>query len=174
MRVAELIMALVMTVFSLVIMWKSAELPIGWIPGSGPGGGAFPFWLGAGMLVCCVWIILRWFRRTSPPSQSRQPYMDRHALILFAIGAGSLTVMIGLIQVVGVYISVTLFLFFYIRWVGRHKWRVTVPIALVTPVFIFFFFEIALKIELPKGWIAKAEDALINEWIYYPLYDKFM
>ncbi len=42
MRVAELVMAAVMAVFSLYIMWKSAELPIGWIPDEGPGGGARP------------------------------------------------------------------------------------------------------------------------------------
>ena len=53
MRMAELVMAIVMAVFSLAIMVKATELPIGWIKGSGPGGGAFPFWLGAGMLVCC-------------------------------------------------------------------------------------------------------------------------
>ena len=41
MRKAELIMALVMAVFSVYIMWKSTELPIGWIPEEGPGGGAF-------------------------------------------------------------------------------------------------------------------------------------
>jgi len=174
MRVAELVMAIVMAVFSLAIMWKSAELPIGWIPKSGPGGGAFPFWLGAGMLVCCGWIILRWFRRTSPPSQSRYPYMDRHSLNLFAIGAGSLTAMVVLIHLVGVYVAVAAFLIFYLGWVGHHRWPVTLSIALITPVFIFFFFEVALRIELPKGWIASGDDSLINEWIYYPLYDMFL
>ena len=39
MRVAELVMAIVMAVFSLAIMIKAAELPVGWIPQSGPGGG---------------------------------------------------------------------------------------------------------------------------------------
>ena len=33
MRLAELVMATVMAAFSLYLMWKSAELPIGWIPG---------------------------------------------------------------------------------------------------------------------------------------------
>ena len=54
MRAAELIMALIMGACSIALMAKSAELPIGWIRGEGPGGGAFPFWLAAGMLVCVV------------------------------------------------------------------------------------------------------------------------
>ena len=45
MRVAELVMAIALAVFSLYLMWKSAELPIGWHPQTGPGGGAF--WSGA-------------------------------------------------------------------------------------------------------------------------------
>ncbi len=165
MRRAELVMAIVMAIFSLSLMWKSAELPVGWIEGSGPGGGAFPFWLSAGMLVCCVWIIVRWVRRASPPSRSTEPYMDRRALKLFAIGAGSLTIMIGLIHIVGVYVVVPLFLIFYMRFLGGHSWSVTGPVAVIMPVATFFFFEIALKITLPKGHTEPA---------FYPLYEMFL
>ncbi len=165
MRRAELIMAAVMAAFSLYLMWKSAELPIGWIPGEGPGGGAFPFWLAVGMLVCCVLIIVRWFRRADEPARSEDPYMDRHTMVLFAIVAGSLTVTIGLIEVVGVYVAIPLFLAFYMRVMGRHRWIITGSIAAFTPVTLFFFFEIALKITLPKG---------VTEPLFYPLYSMFL
>jgi hypothetical protein len=171
MRRAELIMAVVMACFSAYLMWKSAELPVGWIKGSGPGGGAFPFWLGAGMLLCCAWIILRWARRLSPPSRSTEPYMDRRSFQLFLIGAGSLTAMIGLIHVLGVYVSVPIYLIFYLRWIGHHSWPLTGGVGLLTPVVTFFFFEIGLKIELPKGL---AGTHFLNELIYYPLYDIFL
>ena len=171
MRVAEFVMAVFMAIFSLYLMWKSTELPIGWDPETGPGGGAFPFWLAAGMLVCCVLILVRWFRRTSPPSRSEAPFMDRRGLRNFVIGAGSLTVMIGLIHVIGMYLSVPLFLIFYLRFVGHHSWGLTGSVGAVTPVITFFFFEIALKIELPKGAIG---DLFLNEWVYYPLYDIFL
>ena len=32
MRIAELVMALAMAALSLYLMWKSMELPIGWLP----------------------------------------------------------------------------------------------------------------------------------------------
>ena len=171
MRAAELVMAVVMAVFSLFLMWKSTELPIGWDPETGPGGGAFPFWLAGGMLVCCLWIMVRWFRRTSPYSRSEAPFMDRDGVRSFIIGAGSLTVMIGLIEVVGMYLSVPLFLIFYLRFVGHHSWRLTSSVGAATPIITFFFFEIALKIELPKGVFG---NWFLNEWVYYPLYDIFM
>ncbi len=165
MRVAELVMAIVMAVFSAYLMWKSTELPIGWIPEEGPGGGAFPFWLSAGMLICCLAIIVRWIRRTSPLSRSTDSYMDAHTVRMFAIVAGSLTVMIGLIHVIGVYGAVPLFLVFYVRVLGGHRWLTTAVLALTTPVAMFFFFEIALKKTLPKGF---------TEPLFYPLYDIFM
>lgn len=165
MRKAELVMAVVMGVFSAYLMWKSAELPIGWIPEEGPGGGAFPFWLSAGMLGCCIWIIVRWLRRTSTVAVSTDQYMDSQTLRMFLLVAGSLTVMIGLIHVVGVYVSVPLFMLFYMRYMGGHPWLPTGVIAVATPIVAFFFFEISLKITLPKG---------VTEPLFYPLYDMFL
>ncbi|MFP6730288.1 MAG: tripartite tricarboxylate transporter TctB family protein [Alphaproteobacteria bacterium] len=165
MRRAELVMALAMAVLSLYLMWKSAELPIGWIPNEGPGGGAFPFWLAAGMLICTVVIIVRWFRGRSPLSHSVRPFMDSHGFSLFIAGAGSLTVMVGLIHFIGVYGSVPLYLAFYMRFMGNHRWLTTGAIALATPVIAFFFFEITLNISLPKGY---------TEPLFYPLYDIFL
>ena len=165
MRRAELIMAAVMAAFSLYLMWKSSELEIGWIPKEGPGGGAFPFWLAVGMLVCCMLIIIRWFRRDDKHARSEKPYMDRQTIVLFAIVAGSLTATIVLVQVVGVYVAIPLFLAFYMRVMGSHRWLVTGSIATATPVVLFFFFEIALKITLPKG---------VTEPIFYPLYSMFL
>lgn len=165
MRRAEFIMALVMAVSSIGLMVKSAELPIGWIPGEGPGGGAFPFWLSAGMLICCLWILLNWFKRSSELSRSEEPYMDRQVFMLFLASAGSLTVLIALIHFIGVYFAVPLFLIFYMRFMGRHSWMLTGTLAVVIPVMIFLFFEITLTITLPKG---------LTEPLFYPLYDYFL
>ncbi len=165
MRIAELVMALVMAVFSVYLMWKSAELPIGWDPGSGPGGGAFPVWLSLGMLICCGAVVVRWYQRATPPSRSTEPFMNREAFKSFVLVGGSLTVMIGLIHVIGVYFSVPLFLLFYVRFLGGHSWLTTGSLVLGTPVVSFFFFEIALKKTLPKGF---------TEPLFYPLYDIFL
>ncbi len=146
-------------------MWKSTELPIGWLPGEGPGGGAFPFWLSAGMLVCCLWVIIRWVVRASPQSRSTEPYIEIDAVKWVLLVAGSLTVMIGMIHVIGVYGAIPLFLIFYVRFLGRHSWTTTGALVLATPVAAFFFFEIALRKTLPKGF---------TEPLFYPLYNIFL
>ncbi len=165
MRRAELVMALVMTAFSAYLMWKSAELPIGWIEDEGPGGGAWPFWLAAIMLGCSIWTLARWFRGVTVPSRSDQPYMDGFAIKAFVMVAGALAVSIGLIHVIGVYFAIPLFIVFYLRVIGRHMWTTTVAIAAAVPVVTFFFFDVAMRIVLPKGY---------TEPLFYPLYDIFL
>jgi putative tricarboxylic transport membrane protein len=101
MRVAEMVMGVCMGVFSLYLMWKSAELPIGWISGEGPGGGAWPFWLATGMLMSCVAIVVRGAKGLTPESRSTEPFMDRRTQQLFLLNAIPLTIFIGLFHIVG-------------------------------------------------------------------------
>jgi putative tricarboxylic transport membrane protein len=161
MRLAELVMAIAMAIFSIYLMWLSMELPIGWISGEGPGGGAWSFWLSLGMLLSCLWVIFTCIRGTNQFSDSEETYMDGHDLKLFAITAGSLTVMVGLLHIIGVYFSVPLFLIFYMRVMGSHSWRLTGSVAVTMPVTTFLFFEKALTITLPKGVQAVEE-------LFYP------
>ena len=161
MRRAELVMAIVLGVFSLYLMWKSAELPIWWIKGEGPGGGAWPFWLSAIMLVCCIVIVVRWVMRTSPLSRSAEPFMSRDALKLLLINSGALGITIGLFHIVGAYVAIPLFLIFYLRFLGHHSWNLTAGFACITPIATFLFFEVALQKTLPKG---------ITEPLFLPIF----
>ncbi len=165
MRRAELVMAIVMAALSVYFMWKSAELAIGWIPDEGPGGGAFSFWLSAVMFICTIWIIINWARRTSPPSQSDEPYMDDYAKKMLLLVGGSVTVMIALVHIIGMHLATAVFMIYYVRFLGRHSWPLTAALATGTPVFIFFFFDITLNKILPTGYL---------EPMYLVLYDIFL
>ena len=165
MRLAEMVMAVVLAFFSAYLMWKSSELPTGWVPDRGPGGGAFPFWLSTGMLLSTLWILVRGVRRVSPPSQSSEPFFDTQSAALIGMVVAALTMMIGLIHWIGVYGAIPLFFVFYMKIIGRHSWFQTVAFAICAPVVTFFFFEILLHITLPKG---------ATEPLFYPLYDMFL
>jgi len=54
------------------------------------------------------------------------------------------------------------FLVFYLKYIGRHKWGLTIALTIGIPIFIFCLFEWALKIPLPK--------AFTEPW-FYPIYD---
>ena len=163
-RTAELLMALMMGLFSIYLMYKSAELPIGWIEEEGPGGGSWPFWLSTIMLISCGGILYNWFRKKGSVATSTKVYIESHVLGDVLSIAVALIITVGLFSFVGIYGALPLFLIFYIRFMGKHTWRLTGILAVAIPVFIFYFFEITLKIILPKG---------ITEPLFLPLYKIF-
>ena len=163
-RTAELLMAILMGVFSIYLMVKSAELPIGWIEGEGPGGGTWPFWLSTIMLISCGGIAFNWFRKRGRIATSTKIYIEKHVLGDVASVAGALIVTVALFSFIGIYGALPLFLVFYLRFLGKHSWRLTATLAVLIPVVIFYFFEITLKIILPKG---------ITEPLFIPLYKMF-
>jgi len=63
---------------------------------------------------------------------------------------------------VGIYISLIVFLLFYLKVIGHHTWALTISLAIVIPFFIFCLFEVALTIPLPKA---------ITDPAFYPVYD---
>ena len=161
-RTAEILFAVLLALCSIGLMVKSAELNIGWIEDKGPGSGAWPFWLSTGMLLCCIWTIVRWFRKVTPESVSTELYISRDTLLVVGTSAGSILALLLMTQYAGIYIALPIFLFFYIKFIGRHSWPLTLSLTVCVPVFIFCLFEWALKIPLPKAFTEEA---------FYPVYD---
>ena len=160
-RTAELLMAIICALCSIALMLKSAELNIGWIEDRGPGSGAWPFWLSAGMLLASLATVWRWFLRVTPQSRSLSPYISRDAVLVVGISAGAILFLLVGTHLIGIYASLLLFLLFYLRFVGHHTWLLTIVLMIAIPVFIFCLFEWALKIPLPK--------AGTEPW-FYPIY----
>lgn len=165
MRLADLIMAVAIAVFSVYLAYKSLELPYTWVEGTGPGGGMFPLWLSIGMFVGAIAIIIRWVLRVSPTSRSTERFIETRSLGLLGIVVFALLALVASIYVIGVYGSVPLFLIFYLRYFGRHRWRTVGFLAAGTPIVMFFLFEVAMRITLPKGY---------TEPLFFPLYDIFL
>lgn len=165
MRKADLVMAILVAAFSVYLLVKSTELPVTWVDGIGPGGGMFPFWLSLGMLVCSMLIIVRWVMKASPVSRLTDTFFDKHALQIFITISVALFLFIASIHVIGVYGAIPLFLAFYLRFFGNHRWLSIGLLAATTPTVMFFLFEIAMRITLPKGY---------TEPLFFPLYDVFL
>lgn len=204
MRIAELVTAIIIGFFSVYLMWKSGQGP-SWDPtverfaniginidGEGPGSGFWPFWLSLIMLLCSFWVIFNWVKRTSPPSQSEEVFLDGYGkrmvvlvgggLIFFLLmivglsffgimrdvepGEGPLGFLTGVARNgIGFYGAIFFFLIYYLLFLGRHSLKLTMTIAVLVPTFCFFFFDIAMRIVLPKGHL---------EPLFIPLYDMFL
>ena len=82
-------------------------------------------------------------------------------ILLVAI---SLTCTVGLISFIGAYVAIFLFLFWYLKVISKHSLGLSLTIPVLTPIVMFFFFEVTLKIMLPKG---------VSEPLFLPLYATF-
>ncbi len=151
MRQGEITLAGLLALFSLYLMWKAAELPIGYIRGQGPGGGFWPFWLSLGMFLSCLAIAFNWWRGKTPASQSDEPLMDAFGWRTIILVGGGVVAFVALISVVSMYGAIAIFLAYYLRFLGRHSWWLTLTMALLLPIGLFFFFEGAMQISMPQG-----------------------
>ena len=176
MRRAEIVTAFILGLFSVYLMWKSGEPPA-WNPDAArfdnilyddtgaPGSGFWPFWLGVIMLASCVWTGINWALRRTPASVSTAPFLDPYGWKMLLTVGGGLIGFLLVIEFLGFYAAMLAFLVYYIRFIGRHGWAVTLSIATAVPVVCFFFFDIAMRIVLPKGH---------SEPLFIPLYDIFL
>lgn len=160
-RTAELLAPIILALASIGIMVKASENYIFWVAGRGPGAGAWPFWLSAAMLLTCLWNIVRWFRRMTPESRSDEIFVSSGGLYIVGVSVIALFALILGTAYLGLYLSLMVFLLFFVRFIGGNGWVTSLNLSVLLPIGLFLFFEWALKIPLPKG---------ITEPLFYPIY----
>lgn len=177
MKIAELVTAIIIALLSVYLMWKSGQGP-SWNPdaahfdniginidGEGPGSGFWPFWLSAIMLLASIGVMINWWKGKTSFSVSDEPFLDGYGLKMLLMVGGGLLGFLGLIEFIGFYFAMFLFLMYYLLFLGRHRFVQSLAISLGLPVFCFFFFDVAMRIVLPKG---------LSEPLFIPLYDIFL
>ena len=172
-RTAELLMAITTLIVSLGLMLNvyTDDLSIGWVRGRGPGAGMWPFWLSAGMALASVATLVRWAQKKTPESRNTDPYISRDTIFLVSISAGSVLALLIMMTFIGTYLALVIFMLFFVRFMGRHSWPMTLGFAIGTPIFVYLLFEVALTKYLPKG-LPIFEDAFLwvdnfrYEWFY--------
>jgi len=172
-RTAELLMAIATLLVSLGLMYNvySDGLRIGWVDGRGPGAGMWPFWLSGGMALASLATLVRWFQGKTPESRSNDPYISSETIFLVSVSAGSVLGLLILMNIIGTYLSLMIFMLFFVRFLGGHGWPMTIAFVIGTPIFVYLLFEVALTKYLPKG-LPIFEDGFLwldnfrYEWFY--------
>ena len=115
----------------------------------GPGPGLLPLVLGVSLLgLTAVWFVqtVIQLRRRSLEAQPSEDRLDRTYAVGVVVG---LALLASLMDLLGFQISMALFLFAELTWLGRQKWWVSAIIALVGSVGIFVLFDRVLAVQLP-------------------------
>src|SRR5207245_4364051 len=122
-RTADLATAALLLLIGLIAVVDSLRLGAGW-GSDGPKSGFFPFWLGTLLLVVTVAIAVQaWRRGPGKPFVTREQLRPVMQVLWPAVA------MVALTAVIGLYDAAALYLAFYMRRLGRHRWP---PVALIS------------------------------------------
>jgi putative tricarboxylic transport membrane protein len=146
MRAADLVTAAVLMAVGGVVMFDAVRLGYDWGT-DGPKSGFFPFWLSVAMVLACALIIVQALRKRA----DGRPFVTRAQLRPVLAVLVPATAMVALIEVAGLYVASVLYIAFYMRWVGRHRWLTVVVLALGIPIVTFVVFERWFLVPMPKG-----------------------
>lgn len=145
MRAADLTTAAVLIAGGLLVIWDSLRIGIGWGT-DGPKSGFFPFWLAVIMVAVCLVIAAKAYRQAD-----RTPFIRRGAIAPALKVLLPATAFVLSIHWIGLYVATTVYMGFYMRWIGRHSWASVVGVSVTVAVVTFYVFEIWFLVPMPKG-----------------------
>ena len=146
-RVMELVVAAALMVLAGVVMLDSVRVGIGWAF-DGPEAGYFPFYVGLIMfLASAVTFAVNLIGRNADTSN----FVDRSGLRLVFKVLAPTAAYAAVMYFLGIYVASAIYICFFMMWLGKYSIRKAVPVAIVIPLILFWLFEIAFLIPLPKG-----------------------
>ena len=154
MQKAEVFVALLLLAIGAIAVVDSVRLGFGWGV-SGPQSGFFPFYLGAGTVVCSLLILRQAYQRYRTKGKGAR-LMPEGALapILWVLIPATLMIVIS--EFVGIHIAAALYLAFYMRAVGKTGWVNTIVVSLLVSLSFYIVFDKLFLVPLPQGlWGAR-------------------
>ena len=146
-RALEIAVALIILVFGAVVAYDSFRIGARWGE-DGPQAGYVPFYVGLLIIVSALVTLAGAIRDTRLGSQS---FVSRGQLKLILMVLVPTAAYVGLIAPLGLYVASTLYIAFFMWWLGKYPWRMILPVAIGVSVAFFLTFEVWFEVPLPKG-----------------------
>jgi hypothetical protein len=146
-RAVEIGVGAVILLFGLVVVSDSYRLGARWGE-DGPQPGYFPLYVG--LLICAssATILLRALRNSSLGAES---FVSREELKKILTVLLPTAVYVGVIAYLGFYVASTLYIAYFMWYLGKYSWIKILPVALGVSVAFFLIFEVWFQVPLPKG-----------------------
>jgi hypothetical protein len=146
-RAAELFVAVALFLLGAVVVWESRRLGAQW-GDDGPQAGYFPFYIG---LLICVSSLVVFGRSAFDARRGRRALVTVGQLRMILLLLVPSIVYVALIHVVGMYVASSVFIAFFMVFLGKYSWLKTLPVAIGVSLAFFVLFEVWFKVPLPKG-----------------------
>jgi hypothetical protein len=146
-RTLEIVVSVLLFMLGAVVIVDSMRLGAKWAE-DGPQAGYFPFYIG---LLICLSTGVVFFRALGDKKKAAKPFVSRGQFVLVLKMLVPSIVYVVLIKLLGIYVASTLFIAFFMKWLGKYPWAKTLAVALGVSVVFFLLFEVWFKVPLPKG-----------------------
>ena len=144
---AEIALALLFLALGAIVVYDSARLGAKW-GDDGPQTGYFPFYIG---LIICVAALVNLVAAAAIPKEKNKAFVEVGQLKLVLAVLVPSALYVALIGWLGIYVASTVFIAFFMRWLGKYPWWKTAAVSVGNSVVFFLIFEVWFKIPLPKG-----------------------
>lgn len=144
---AEIVTAIIITLFGAVVMWDSYRIGAGW-GSDGPESGSFPFYVGLMIVISGIVTTLSALRADG---KELGDFVEHEQLrMVMAVLIPSI-VYVAVIGFTGIYVASAIFIIAFMMWQGKFGIVKSIAVAVPVNVFLFFMFEVWFTIPLPKG-----------------------
>ena len=144
-KAVETGVTLLIAVFGAIVVFGSVKAGINW-GAEGPRAGFFPFYIGLFILLSSainLWNLLR-EEKDGLFAEWGQLRQVLSVVIPTAIYVASM-------PFIGLYVASTLFIAWFMRWLGKYSWLTVLAVAIGMPVITYIVFEKWFLVPLPKG-----------------------
>jgi hypothetical protein len=145
-RWPELLVALFLMALAVLVITDSLRVGTGW-GDDGPRSGYFPFYIGLALLASSAWVAVAALRQWA----QHEAFAEKSQLRSVWAILWPMTVYVGLITVLGIYVSSVVLIGFFMLRHGKHNVALTAAVAVGVPLVFFVVFERWFLVPLPKG-----------------------
>ncbi|MFG1377700.1 tripartite tricarboxylate transporter TctB family protein [Xanthobacter autotrophicus] len=146
-RTMDMVVALVFMGVSALVMSDSWRVGADWAA-DGPQAGYFPFYVGLIMFIASAVTLVQNMVTRHPDLTN---FVDRTQLVSVMQVLIPTTAYVGLIFLLGIYVASTIFIAFFMWWLGKYSPAKIIPVAVGVPLALFVMFEVWFLVPLPKG-----------------------
>ena len=149
---AEIAVAALFFALGVVVMVDSVRLGAKWAE-DGPQAGYFPFYVA---LILCVASALNLAFAVISARDKGRAFVERGQLKLVLAVLVPAAVYVALVGWIGIYVASTLYIAFFMRWLGKYAWWKVAAVSVGNSVVFYLIFEIWFLVPLPKGSLESA------------------
>ncbi len=143
----DLVVAVLIFILGALVAYDSHQLGSSW-GSDGPQAGYFPYHIGVMLCICSAVILVQAALKLKSDHAVFVSYPQLKQVLVILVPS---TLFVAGIQLVGLYVPSALFIWYFMKFVGKYSWLRSVVVAVSVSLVSFVLFEMWFKIPLPKG-----------------------